>query len=645
MNKKYLLFLTLIGLIINQLAYAGDEKKYPVKDIPVELKKDADVVVRLNATTFKIANKGSAKMISHVVITILNHNGDDWAENVSSYDRLHPLRAFKGALYDSVGNVIRKLKSSEIQDYKANDGVTLYDDNRVKVASLAYNIYPYTVEFEEETEYVGLISYPGWAGYSGYRASVQKSSYSIIAPQAIQVRYKEFNLTNPVKKEQVEGNTSYTWEAVNLPALKREPFSPQIREQGPYVVCGAVDISYEGYEGKMDSWNAFGEWINYLNQGRDQLPETVKAKVHELTDGVKDPIEKAKVLYEYLQKNTRYISVQLGIGGFQTFDANYVATRGYGDCKALSNYLKSLLKEAGVNANAAWIFGGRTPNTVYPDFTTDPFNHVVLAIPTEKQTYWVECTSQNDPFNYMGSFTGNRYALMFSAEGGKLIKTPTYSAADNLLARVAKVKFDLTGQATAAVDVKYNCIRQDELSYMNATNSKGEIEKYLYKTIDIPSMQLKSFGHQVNKESKPTLTEHLELEFANYFNISGKRIFFQPNLFNRLTSLPEKLDKRRTEIVFNNATTDEDHIVFEIPAGYSMESKPNDVSLKTEFGEFSTSVKLENNQLIYTRKLIRNEGRFAPEKYNALVEFLTAIAKSDKAKVVLVTTNNPVVTN
>lgn len=637
--KKLFLLAIFCSFAVLQLR-ADDGKKYPVKDIPAELRKDADAVVRFDESVFTIVNKGSARYYSHFMVTILNQAGEHFAEQAISYDKLRPVRVFKGTLYDSTGNVIRKLKSSDISDYKATQDISLYDDNRVKVASLSHHTFPYTIEFELETELVGIINYPGWSGLSGYKTSVESSKYSIIFPQDMNIRYKEFNLTNPVKKEIVNGKNCYTWSASNLKSIKKEAYSVSIFEQGPGVLCAPIDFSYEGYDGKMDSWQAFGDWIYKLNRDRDKLPDNVKAKVHELTDGVKDPLEKAQVLYDYLQKNTRYISVQLGIGGLQTFDANYVASRGYGDCKALSNYMKSLLQEAGVTAHAALIYGGDEPSTIYTDFVKDSFNHVVLAIPTDKETVWLECTSQYNSFNYMGEFTGNRYALIFTPEGGKLVKTPEYNAGDNTVVRNARVKFDMTGTVTAAVDARYKCTRQDDLSAWTNMVSQGKVEKHLYETINIPSLQIKNFSYKAEKGSKPVINEHLDLEFSNYLNISGKRIFLQPNLLNRLASAPEKLEKRRSDMIFYFGTTDEDKIVYEIPVGYTLESKPNDINLKTAFGEFSSSVKLENNELIYTRKFVRNAGRFPAEKYNELLEFMTAIAKADKSKVVLVGTAN-----
>ena len=249
--KKLLLLAIFCSFTAFQLR-ADDGKKYPSKEIPAELRKDADAVVRFDESVFTIVNKGSARFSAHFMVTILNTAGEHWAEQVLPYDKLSPIRVFKGTLYDSTGNVIRKLKSSEISDYKATDGITLYDDSRVKVAKLSHNVFPYTVEFEYEIEDIGILGYPGWRGLSEYKTSIESSKYSIIFPQDINIRYKEFNLISPVKKEVISGKNCYTWSATNLKSLKSEPYSVSLFEQGPAVLCAPIDFSYEGYDGKMD---------------------------------------------------------------------------------------------------------------------------------------------------------------------------------------------------------------------------------------------------------------------------------------------------------------------------------------------------------------------------------------------------------
>lgn len=108
----------------------------------------------------------------------------------------------------------------------------------------------------------------------------------------------------------------------------------------------------------MASWNDFGKFIASLNKGRDQLPENIKVKVDELTRGVSDPLEKIIRLYGFMQQNTRYISIQLGIGGWQPFSAEFVGQKGYDDCKALTNYMQSLIKHAGIKSYYALIKSG-----------------------------------------------------------------------------------------------------------------------------------------------------------------------------------------------------------------------------------------------------------------------------------------------
>lgn len=83
----------------------------------------------------------------------------------------------------------------------------------------------------------------------------------------------------------------------------------------------------------MDSWQNFGKFIVSLYAGKDVLPEAVKAKVLDLTQGLKSDPEKVAALYKYMQQNSRYISIQLGMGGWQPLDATYVAEKNTGIVK------------------------------------------------------------------------------------------------------------------------------------------------------------------------------------------------------------------------------------------------------------------------------------------------------------------------
>jgi len=53
------------------------------------------------------------------------------------------------------------------------------------------------------------------------------------------------------------------------------------------------------------------------------------------------------------------VSIQIGIGGWQPFDASTVQRLSYGDCKALANYMKTLLEAVGLSANYCLVNAGK----------------------------------------------------------------------------------------------------------------------------------------------------------------------------------------------------------------------------------------------------------------------------------------------
>src|SRR5262249_15482735 len=152
----------------------------------------------------------------------------------------------------------------------------------------------------------------------------------------------------PVHTTRPDGMESLLWKFENVKPGVYEERGP--RSQAARILAAPTKFEYAGYEGDMSTWQSYGKWEASLMVGRDELPESTRQKVMELTKNLKTTEEKTKALYEYVQGKTRYVSISLGIGGLQPFPASVVDQVGYGDCKALSNYTVSLLKIAGIRA-------------------------------------------------------------------------------------------------------------------------------------------------------------------------------------------------------------------------------------------------------------------------------------------------------
>lgn len=628
--------LSFLFLVVSFCAPAGDVR-YPVSEIPEVLKKDVNAVIREDKMVYKILSQSKATVYAYYAVTILNGNGKEYATQQVSYDKLTKVLNFSGSVYDASGNLIRKLKNNEIKDYSVYDG-GLYSDNRLKSADLTQSVYPYTVVFEYEKEYKFLYMIDGTVIVPDEKISVQHASYQLIYPRAIPPRYTLLNIdSKPKQGFTSDGFESLTWEFNNVPPITLEPIGSW-RDVVPQIMAAPTKFEFDGYVGSMQTWDEFGRWINTLNKGRNVLPEETKQKVKQLTNGLKTTEEKTKAIYEYMQNKTRYVSIQLGIGGFQPFEASVVDQTGYGDCKALSNYTIALLEVAGVKANYALIMAGRNASQMITDFPSSQFNHAIAFVPNGADTLWLECTSQTNPFGYSGWHTGDRKALAITENGARIVKTPVYAAEDNLQSRTADVVVEVNGNAKAKVKTTYSGLQYEtgSLSFI-LENQYDDQKKWIQNNTNIPSFDINSFSMTNVKNKIPAAIVNTDLTLNRLASVSGKRLFLTPNLMNRSTYIPEKVENRKTNVVRKMAYIDIDTIQYSIPEQIYPEFLPEPMKISSRFGEYENSYKLDQGKLIYIRKVKMNKGEFPPESYAELIDFYRNINKADHVKIVFLT--------
>ncbi len=624
------LLILISWLVLPLLTYAKSDPKYPVSSIPQKMKDGMYAVVREDFYRFEIISINRSRQKVHKVITILNENGKQFATEAVSYDKLEKVISISGVAYDINGVLIKKLKSSEIIDRSAYDGVSLFTDNRYKLMDLEQSTYPYTVEFEYETEMKYLYFIPSFTLYSDDEVSIEKEKYEIEYPIALKPRYKLNSIEEP-KKENLGDNEKLTWSFSNIIPEKFEKFA---KNNVPSFLIGPSQFEYDGYRGSMQSWLSYGQWQNSLNEGLSDLPEATKKKAKQLTNGVKSVEEKAKIIYEYLQSKTRYVSIQEGIGGLRPFPATVVDQNGYGDCKALSNFTVALLNEVGVKSYYVKIRGGKDEREIQ-DFPSHQTNHIIVAVPNGADTLWMECTSQIDPFGYLGDFTGDRYALMITEDGGKLVRTPKLKTEQNTQYQKAKVTLDKTGNAKAKVTTIYSGLQYEsgDLNF-RINSSYDEQKKWLQENLRIPSFELGSFSMINKKDKVPSAIVNVDLTMNRYASVSGKRIFVTPNLMNRMSYIPPKAETRKNPVVFKSSYIDVDTIVYSIPEEIYPEFMPQPVKISSRYGEYEANFKFDQGKLTYIRKLKMIPGEHPPAAYSELVDFYKSINKADNTKLV-----------
>ncbi len=127
------------------------------------------------------------------------------------------------------------------------------------------------------------------------------------------------------------------------------------------------------------------------------------------------------------------------------------------------------------------------------DFPSTQFNHAIAAVPNEKDTLWLECTSQKNPFGYQGKFTGDRKALMITDVGANVVRTIQYRPEDNLQSRTANVNIDITGNAKARIKTTAAGIQYENGDLDWVLGNSDKQKKWIEKNTEIPNFSINAF--------------------------------------------------------------------------------------------------------------------------------------------------------
>lgn len=638
MHGVQLLLVLLFAFTVSPVDAEKTECSDPldIRNIPAQLFEEADAVVREEQIRFEVRDERRGRLHIRRVITILNPDGRDFGKLHVPYDRFRDVGRIRGAVYDSEGNRIKRLRRREIDDYSYFSNISLFHDNRYKLAELYHDRYPYTVEYEYSVNYDGIINWPVWMPQKE-NTSVQYASYQVDVPTDMSVRYHMENFDMEPEFFRANDRNIYRWQIENLAFQKPEPNSPPWGHQTIIVRTSSNEFRIEGYNGSLESWEEFGKWYHTLSEGRDILPGNVKAQVRELIGDAKTDQEIINILYTHLQDYTRYVSIALGIGGWQTMTAESVAENRYGDCKALTNYLMCMLDVAGIKSYPALINSGRGAPDVIKEFPSSQFNHVILYVPLENDTLWLESTSSIFPAGYIGLGNEDRYALLIKPDGGKLIRTPAAGYMENTRKRQINIRLFANGDAEAGVQTSYSGAQHEfPLHVLNNYSGRDRDE---WVRSNIPTGRYELISHSLKKGKGPDEIDLvMNLRLPGLASRAGSRLIFHPNFIGRgFNTFPEQ-ENRKQPLRFGYSYLDTDSTVYTLPEGYQIEGLPENVEFTHEYGKYISAftVDKESDTLTHIRQIERWTNEIEPEFYDDFRIYINKIRAAENLRVVLV---------
>ncbi|MBI6121168.1 DUF3857 domain-containing protein [Salegentibacter maritimus] len=588
----------------------------------------------INNQTKIYISKNGKKTTKKTILVQVNNKEENWLSHIEM--RHNPQQEFSfnyAYLTDVEGERIKKLKKKELTTRNKLSYQAFYQDDLITEFDLYWNQYPYRVEYSYTIEEEEFLYLAWWTPFLYSNVPTLKSSLEINLPANFGFQVESSKNTE-FHESEFDNRKILSWKSSALKIPKEEIYSPAREKIIPIVRVIPHHFKY-GVEGISSSWSSFGNWLDKLNDGLDELTFSEERKIIKIIDGVSSKKEVIKKLYYHMQDHTKYINVAIDVGGLKSYPASYVCENKYGDCKALTTYMKAMLKSMGIKSLNTIIKAGSSEAEININFPSQQFNHVILMVPLEKDTIWLENTSSALPFNYLGTLTQNRYALAVDGEKSRLIKTPKLLPPDVLRERNYNFQLSKNSETKMELDLKVRGEEFETLRYLISEKEEKLLDKEILKLTGARNIQIRDWS-TVDLERDSSFV-HIKTfgksasvirEIGSYKVINPLRI-----------KLPdfEKPSKRELDVVINLPVnrSDKSLYAFELLEAERIQI-PEDISIESKYGLYNTHYSKEKNKVIVEENFTLLSSKIPVEEYGDFYRFLQSIVNHKKNSAILI---------
>jgi hypothetical protein len=538
---------------------------------------------------------------------------------------------------DPSGKII-STEPSHVQDsdIPADMGDPVYSDRKVRRVSLTGvevgSIVDYSYTTEELKPFLPGDLFASWSVNTATRT--MRSNYVVDVPQSFHIRIVEKNPHFPRKVVTRNGRSIYSWSAANLPPEKFEAFGSIDSSQILQSITIGGDLT----------WSNISKWYADNARSRYTITPKVASKIEQVLTGSKTRADSIRALHRWVAQDVRYVSIALGLGGYQPRAPETVVETGFGDCKDKATLFIAALNKIGITALPVLLSSSASADRNLPSIAQ--FDHVIAAVPQGNGYQFTDLTAELVPYGELPSSEQGGFAVVVHPDGrGEEVVLPLEPISAN------REEIKLTG--VLGQDGMFNGRYEERGKGRSAEMLRSLFEDPLdsAQRADLP----KGFARR--------MFESADADSLTIFN--GKDLSVVPQLSFRIRNAKAAVDaggthiltiplgsmggmatmasalaqepKRRfpidaIKILGPHAATTRVNIT--LPAGWKARL-PADVSSSGIFGSYISEYEQSGNELRITRTISGARGILPPDRINDLISWLRDIGKDDAKFIVL----------
>jgi hypothetical protein len=610
--------------------------------------KDAVAVILLDEQITTVRSDGEVETLYRRAVKILRPEGrDDFGLVAASFDNDNRLLSLKAWSIPSGGKEYEVKEKDAIETGYSGDD--LYSGIRTKILKIPAADPGNVIGYEYVQRHRPYVLEDEW--YFQQRVPVRRTRFSLQLPPGWEMKASWMNSKETREKD--SGGNSYSWEMENVPGIEIEDDMPPWRS-----IAGRMEIKYFPSDAALraktsGTWNDLAVWYGNLTVSTRVPSPEIKQKVAELTANSKSTIDKIRALTSFMQRQIRYVAIEIGIGGLQPHPASQVFQVKYGDCKDKATLLITMLHEIGVEAYYTVVQTER--GIVQPDFpAVTAFNHVIVAIrlpddvdqgglfailhhPKYGKLLFFDPTDPYTPLGYIPYFEQDNYGLLVAPNGGELISMPLLPPPTNRLMRTAELSLSPTGELTGEVNeiLWGGPATLDRARLLEAEPAKRAkfFEDFLGRQLSNFHLSSATVGNLELYDQ--SLVLHYKFAVQDYAKVAGNLLIVRPRVLGLKASGVDLRADRKYPVEFTEATLQSDDFTIKLPPGFVADDLPDPADVKSEYGSYKAKIEVANGALHYQRTYELKEVIVPTKNLPELRSFFRVIVADEHADAVL----------